>query len=209
MNEVIVRKAPGRCDFDFAQLLSLQPSYRHSHSHSHQRGHHNNNSTATTLLEGGTKQQTTDGSGSMARRVNFKDASPENVVIREEEEEDDEEKVHIDEDVDDLLNQHPDLTEDDDIMEGSQVSLSKITLAPSQQRQHYRTMPVQQYETPRLPCGSLITFLLRSTQGDVHYIGLNGLQLLDESGEEIPLSAAQVTPFYCCEDAWCGVKVVF
>lgn len=48
----------------------------------------------------------------------------------------------------------------------------------------------QQYETPLLPTGSLVRLVLRSTHGDSHYVGLNGLELLDEHGRSIPIDAS-------------------
>jgi hypothetical protein len=63
----------------------------------------------------------------------------------------------------------------------------------------------QQYETPLLPTGSLVKFVLRSSHGDPHYIGLNGLQLLDENAHSIPLPHLQATPvrdLNALEDVW-------
>lgn len=43
--------------------------------------------------------------------------------------------------------------------------------------------PLQQYETPTHPCGFVFKFVLRSTWSDVHYIGLDGVELYDVTGQ--------------------------
>ena len=50
----------------------------------------------------------------------------------------------------------------------------------------------QQYETPLLPCGCIFKFVLVSTHGDPHYVGLNGLELYDEQNQLIPLDETNV-----------------
>lgn len=42
--------------------------------------------------------------------------------------------------------------------------------------------PLQQYETPVHPCGFVFKLVLRSTWSDVHYIGLDGVELYDRQG---------------------------
>lgn len=54
------------------------------------------------------------------------------------------------------------------------------------------TKTKQQYETPLLPSGCIFKFVLHSTWGDNHYIGLNGLELYNDVGELIPLSEETV-----------------
>jgi hypothetical protein len=50
----------------------------------------------------------------------------------------------------------------------------------------------QQYETPLLPTGCIFKFVLLSTHGDPHYVGLNGLELYDENNEKIVLNEDNV-----------------
>lgn len=51
---------------------------------------------------------------------------------------------------------------------------------------------VKDYVVPYLPAGTLVTIVIHSTCGDVHYVGLNGLALLDEDGNEIALAPEHV-----------------
>ncbi|CAM6100708.1 unnamed protein product [Calypogeia fissa] len=50
----------------------------------------------------------------------------------------------------------------------------------------------QEFETPLLPCGYMVKLVLLSTWGDQHYMGLNGLQLLDEGGRLLSVSKYNV-----------------
>ena len=50
----------------------------------------------------------------------------------------------------------------------------------------------QQYETPLLPTGCIFKFVLLSTHGDPHYVGLNGLDLYDENNAKIRLDENNV-----------------
>lgn len=44
---------------------------------------------------------------------------------------------------------------------------------------------MQDYETPFLPCGFIFKLRLFSTWGDMHYIGMNGIELYDQKGRPI------------------------
>ena len=46
-------------------------------------------------------------------------------------------------------------------------------------------MPFQEYEVPLLPMGFTFRFNLYSTHGDSHYIGLNGINILDHLGSNL------------------------
>ena len=70
--------------------------------------------------------------------------------------------------------------------------IKPLRLAPEQLQEikgvdlHPLTCMVQQqYETPLYPRGSTFKFVLKGTWGDSHYIGLNGLELYDETGSKV------------------------
>ena len=48
----------------------------------------------------------------------------------------------------------------------------------------------QAYDTPLLPCGYVLCVELHGTHGDPYYVGIDGIELLDATGERIDLSEA-------------------
>lgn len=56
----------------------------------------------------------------------------------------------------------------------------------------YAPLPAQDYWAPVLPQGLLWRLRLLSTWGDVHYIGLDALQLFDENGVDVSTSGGVV-----------------
>ena len=50
----------------------------------------------------------------------------------------------------------------------------------------------QQYETPVNPTGCMVKIVIRSTHGDPHYVGLNGIALYDSSGVQVAISPDQL-----------------
>jgi hypothetical protein len=55
----------------------------------------------------------------------------------------------------------------------------------------------QQYLTPLFPSGCIFKFVLLTTWGDTHYVGLNGLELYDDSGDRVR-STESVPPALSC-----------
>lgn len=44
---------------------------------------------------------------------------------------------------------------------------------------------MQDYETPCLPTGYILTIRILSTWGDIHYVGLNGIEVYDSTGKDV------------------------
>ncbi|OPJ87736.1 hypothetical protein AV530_001143 [Patagioenas fasciata monilis] len=51
------------------------------------------------------------------------------------------------------------------------------------------------YEAPLMPCGFIFQFQLLTSWGDPYYIGLNGLELFNEHGDEILLTENNIAAF--------------
>ena len=46
-------------------------------------------------------------------------------------------------------------------------------------------MPYQEYEVPLFPMGFAVRVNLFSTHGDSHYVGLNGINIIDHLGNNL------------------------
>ncbi|NWX95481.1 K0556 protein, partial [Nothoprocta ornata] len=68
-------------------------------------------------------------------------------------------------------------------------------------RAHRRTAPKRMerasmdYEAPLMPCGFVFQFQLLTSWGDPYYIGLNGLELFNEHGDQILLTENNIAAF--------------
>lgn len=65
-------------------------------------------------------------------------------------------------------------------------SLRQYALTPS------LCPPQQDYVCPMHPCGSILKILILSTWGDVHFVGLERIQLFSPDGERIAIDPEQV-----------------
>lgn len=46
-------------------------------------------------------------------------------------------------------------------------------------------MPNQEYEVPLLPMGFIVKINILSNHGDQHYVGLNGINIIDHMGNNL------------------------
>jgi hypothetical protein len=50
---------------------------------------------------------------------------------------------------------------------------------------NYEKRFIQEYETATLPKGYSIRIVIRSTWGDLHFVGLNGIEIYNEQGAKL------------------------
>ena len=75
-------------------------------------------------------------------------------------------------------------------------AMESIANPQQYQTKNYVSPSVRQdYETQLLPSGMLWQFTLHSTWGDPFYIGLDGLDFFDATGDKISLDPQQVIAF--------------
>ncbi len=48
---------------------------------------------------------------------------------------------------------------------------------------------------PECPCGFIYTLMIQSSQNDLYYVGLDGLEVLDEGGRKVSLSTTQIDAY--------------
>ncbi|XP_039291059.1 katanin-interacting protein [Nilaparvata lugens] len=63
---------------------------------------------------------------------------------------------------------------------------------------HHGEDSQEEYESPELPSGFVFEFVLLSTWGDEYYVGLNGIQMFDAHGYNIPLSKRNISAHPSC-----------
>lgn len=59
------------------------------------------------------------------------------------------------------------------------------------------------YEAPSMPRGFVYQIIIFSTWGDSYYVGLNGIQMYDNYGNEIELTADSMLSLYAGSDIHC------
>ncbi|NXI44542.1 K0556 protein, partial [Galbula dea] len=70
--------------------------------------------------------------------------------------------------------------------------INKIQRRPRAKRVEQASMD---YEAPLMPCGFVFQFQLLTSWGDPYYIGLNGLELFNEHGDQILLTENNIAAF--------------
>lgn len=180
----LVRKAPGSVQFDYAQFLPIQQPKSKSSG--------NSKSLSKELLDRNTKSMTAlptaSGLNIDLSSHSLQRSSPEPARSSKS----------------DVLS--PDIWAEADIYEDQGDDLDDAAQSPTDElwdRGDENSsfgqvcVALQQYSTCCNPSGCIFKFVLYSTHGDVHYIGLNGIELLDVRGNVIPIAPDQVqgTPF--------------
>ena len=164
---LVIRKAPGRNDFDYSQFLPIQDKDALSNKGGHARSTADLPTVATHAL-------------ALAQPPPLSPVKKRDGIWADLEEH----GVYEDrgEDLEDAENSPSD---DHDDGRHSFGQTTGLCLAP------------QQWATPVLPSGMIVKLVLLSTHGDADYIGLNGLTLLDGRGAAIPIACdlVQATPF--------------
>lgn len=183
-HDVLVRRAPGTVAFDFAQILAMRP---------------------IAALDGG-DDETRENTAKNAQL-----APPSATLVPPQRPIDDEPGIanllsphaaavggsgDVMDDADEASLDFGEELEEDCEADYPQLSAALMPVdegqRPGSAEMELRVddwLAKQQYETPLLPTGSLVRIVLRSTHGDSHYIGLNGLELLDEHGRSISIDA--------------------
>ena len=188
----LVRKAPGsHVQFDFAQFLPIQDQIRRSEGSSSKVPRRPDRAPATISNDGGGISLA--GAALSGARILTRSTS---------------EMLPTSDVVSNLRTTAPpqaDIWAEADIYEdhgsGSGDELDNLdfqsSASPPKDYGVGMCLVPQQYATPVLPTGCSVKFVIQSTHGDVNYVGLNGIALLDLHGKPIPIAADQLqaTPF--------------
>ena len=57
---------------------------------------------------------------------------------------------------------------------------------------------ISRFVIPELPCGEQLVFNLKTTWGDRHYIGLNGIEVFSSEGNLVPVKKVTLTIILRC-----------